>query len=67
MVNSLARTLIQLNYYPFLSRNLPLYEFRTHLGRDDCAEKFDRAQDGGLRLVADRHLHEITLGPNTSC
>jgi hypothetical protein len=31
------------------------------LGRDDRAQKLDRAQDRRLRLVADRHLHEITV------
>jgi hypothetical protein len=43
-----------LNYYPFLSGNLPLREFRPHLGRDDSAKKFDRAQDVAQRLGADR-------------
>ena len=40
------------------SRNLPLRQFRSHPGRDDRAQKLDRAQDRSLRLVADRHLHE---------
>jgi hypothetical protein len=50
-----------LPYYPFLSENLPLREFRAHFGRDDCARELDRAQELVLRLVADRHLHEIAI------
>ena len=52
---------IQSNYYPFLSGNLPLRELRAHLGRDDRAQKLDRAQDRVLRLGADRHLHESAV------
>jgi hypothetical protein len=44
-----VESLIQLNYYPFLSGNLPLREFRAHLGRNACAEKLDRAQDRVLK------------------
>jgi hypothetical protein len=43
-----------LNYYPFLSGNLPLCELRPHLRRDRCAEKFDRALVCAQRLGADR-------------
>ena len=43
------------------SRSLSLRQLRPHRRRNDRPEELDRAQDCGLRLGADLHLHQIAL------